>query len=67
MTARILQTVDVYDALTTDRPYRKALSSQEALSIMRSEVKKGWWDGGLVDILETLFTDVTGSTEKLHR
>jgi putative two-component system response regulator len=67
MTARILQTVDVYDALTTDRPYRKALSSQEALSIMRSEVKKGWWDGGLVDILETLFIDVTGSTKKLHR
>lgn len=67
MTARILQTVDIYDALTTDRPYRKALPSQEALAIMRSEVKKGWWDGGLVDILETLFTDVTGSTKKLHR
>jgi putative two-component system response regulator len=67
MTARILQTVDVYDALTTDRPYRKALSSQEAFSIMRSEVEKGWWDGGLVDILETLFTDVTGSTKKLYR
>jgi putative two-component system response regulator len=67
MTVRILQTVDIYDALTTDRPYRKALSSQEALSIMRSEVKKGWWDGGLVDILETLFTAVTGSTKKLHR
>src|SRR6202166_3551219 len=47
MTARILQTVDVYDALTTDRPYRKALSSQEALSIMRSEVKKGWGDRGI--------------------
>lgn len=25
LTARILQTVDVFDALTTDRPYRKAL------------------------------------------
>jgi putative two-component system response regulator len=67
MTARILQTVDVYDALTTDRPYRKALSSQEALAIMRSEVKKGWWDGGLVDILETLFMDVTISARELHR
>ena len=67
LTARILQTVDVYDALTTDRPYRKALSSQEALAIMRSEVKKGWWDGGLLDILQTLFTDVAASTKKLHR
>src|SRR5246127_367406 len=26
LTARILQTADIYDALTTDRPYRKALS-----------------------------------------
>jgi putative two-component system response regulator len=67
MTARILQTVDVYDALTTDRPYRKALASQEALTIMRSEVKKGWWDGGLVDILESLFIDVTRPMKKLHR
>jgi putative two-component system response regulator len=67
ITARILQTVDVYDALTTDRPYRKALSSQEALAIMRAEVKKGWWDGGLVDILETPFIDVTGPMKKLDR
>jgi putative two-component system response regulator len=67
LTARILQIADIYDALTTDRPYRKALSSQEALLIMRSEVEKGWWDGGLVDTLETLFTDVTGSITKPHR
>lgn len=67
MAARILQTVDVYDALTTDRPYRKALSFQAAIEIMRAEVKKGWWDGVLVDILETLFTDVAGSTRMLQR
>jgi len=52
LTARILQTVDIYDALTTDRPYRKALSCGEALAIMREEVRRGWWDGALVDALQ---------------
>jgi putative two-component system response regulator len=45
---RILQTVDVYDALTTDRPYRKALQQREAFTVMESEVQRGWWDRELV-------------------
>jgi putative two-component system response regulator len=63
LTARILQTVDIYDALTTDRPYRKALAAERAFSIMREEVKRGWWDGALVDELEAMvrsFALVTG-------
>jgi len=43
-TARILQVVDVYDALTTERPYKAGLSPAEALQIMKQEVLKGWWD-----------------------
>jgi len=54
LTARILQVTDIYDALTTDRPYRKALSSEKAFTIMREEVKRGWWDGSLIDQLEVL-------------
>jgi putative two-component system response regulator len=52
LTARILQVADIYDALTTDRPYRAALPRQEAFSILRAEVQRGWWDGALVDELE---------------
>jgi putative two-component system response regulator len=52
LTARILQAVDIYDALTTDRPYRKALPPLKAFSVMREEVHQGWWDGALVDALE---------------
>lgn len=52
LTARILQLVDVYDALTTDRPYRKALSHAEALSTMEDEVKRGWWDRDLFQQFE---------------
>ena len=54
LTARILQTVDIYDALTTDRPYRKAMAPDRALALMREEVKRGWWDGALVDELEAM-------------
>lgn len=44
LTARILQVVDVYDALTTERSYKPALPREEALAIMEEEVRKGWWD-----------------------
>ena len=43
-TARVLQVVDVYDALTTARPYRRAESPEGALGIMEQEVDRGWWD-----------------------
>ena len=44
ITARILQIVDVYDALTTERPYKRAFSITDALQTMKEEVAKGWWD-----------------------
>jgi putative two-component system response regulator len=53
LTARILQITDIYDALTTDRPYRKALPMDTAFSIMRDEVKRGWWDGPVLEAFET--------------
>lgn len=43
-TARILSVVDVYDALTTDRPYREASSREAALEVIGEEVDMGWWD-----------------------
>lgn len=57
LTARILQVTDIYDALTTDRPYRAALRQEEALDTMRAEVKRGWWESTLVDELESLVTE----------
>jgi putative two-component system response regulator len=57
MTARVLQTVDIYDSLTTDRPYRKALSQEKALEIMWEETRRGWWDADLVAALEGLLAE----------
>ncbi|MGH9804244.1 MAG: HD-GYP domain-containing protein [Candidatus Acidiferrales bacterium] len=44
VTARVLQIVDVYDALITERPYKQAFSVAEAMAVMEEEVRKGWWD-----------------------
>jgi putative two-component system response regulator len=46
--ARILQVADIYDALITDRPYRNALSSEDALKTLKREAGCGWLDASLV-------------------
>lgn len=45
--ARILQIADIYDALTTNRPYRGALHSEEALQTLFTEASNGWLDASL--------------------
>ena len=57
LTARILQTVDIYDSLTTDRPYRKALEQARAMQILWEETRRGWWDANLVGALEDLLAE----------
>ena len=51
MPAQVLQCVDIYDALTSARPYRPAYNHERACSILREEATKGWRDPGLVDAL----------------
>jgi putative two-component system response regulator len=46
--ARILQVVDVYDALRTARPYKPALSHEQAAITMRDEARAGCWDEEMV-------------------
>jgi putative two-component system response regulator len=46
--ARILQVVDVYDALCTARPYKPALGHEQAAITMRDEARTGLWDEELV-------------------
>jgi putative two-component system response regulator len=47
--ARIVKVVDVFDALTTDRPYRKALATDAALEIMRGDADAGWCEAALLE------------------
>ncbi|HEY6305184.1 MAG TPA: HD domain-containing phosphohydrolase [Candidatus Angelobacter sp.] len=46
--ARALQVVDVYDALRTARPYKPALTHEEAQRTMTEEARNGIWDPELV-------------------
>ncbi len=45
---RILQVVDVYDALRTARPYKPALGHDQAALTMLKEAQSGLWDTELV-------------------
>lgn len=49
LTARVLQVVDIYDALTTDRPYRRGLAPEAAVEELRKEVQRGWRDAEIVE------------------
>jgi HD-GYP domain-containing protein (c-di-GMP phosphodiesterase class II) len=50
--ARIFSVVDNWDALTTDRPYRKAWSSDKAIDYMREQRGKKF-DPQIVDVFIT--------------
>jgi putative two-component system response regulator len=52
--ARILQVADIYDALTTERPYKLALSPETAFTVMEEEVRRGWRDPELVPLFASI-------------
>jgi putative two-component system response regulator len=52
--ARVLQVVDVYDALTTSRPYKPALPHEDAERTMREETRAGRWDPEIVNAFLTM-------------
>src|SRR5882762_2625391 len=47
--AQIVTIVDVFDALTMKRPYRKAMSKAAAFATMREEAREGAYSTELVE------------------
>jgi putative nucleotidyltransferase with HDIG domain len=71
--ARVLALADVFDALTTDRPYRPAFSPQEALRMMRED-SGGAFDPSLFPVFEKVVPGfqgfvaaVSGTTPEVKR
>jgi putative two-component system response regulator len=52
--AQIMGVVDVYDALTTDRPYRPAMTPEDACATLEGEAGRGWRRADLVREFTTL-------------
>jgi putative two-component system response regulator len=48
--ARVMQVADIYDALTTARPYKPAFSHEQAMAIMQEEAQRGWRDPELIPL-----------------
>ncbi|MGC1394265.1 MAG: two-component system response regulator, partial [Coleofasciculaceae cyanobacterium] len=46
--AQVFQMIDIYDALTSERPYKRAFTQAEALEIFAQETAKGWRNPKLV-------------------
>ena len=54
--AQIVGVVDVFDALTTERPYRAARPAEEAFQELTEESATGWRDRVLVDAFVNVVT-----------
>src|SRR2546427_11698293 len=64
--ARILSVVDCYDALTSDRPYRPALTDEAALEILRERRGK-MYDPRVVDAFIAIHLDVEVAAAAPHQ
>lgn len=53
--ARILQIADIFDALTTERPYKASYSPEHAMQVLRSETEAGWRDPRLVEAFSGIY------------
>ncbi len=58
--ARLAHIVDVFDALTSERAYKKALPWQDTLALMRNEARSSF-DGELLDAFTRFIEDNYGS------
>ncbi len=57
LAARIISVADVFDALSTDRPYRKAFSRDKCRELMLDEAAQGNLDPDLVQVLLKALTE----------
>ena len=52
---RILACVDIYQALTEERPYKKGMSHEQACGILEDMAQKGWIDATITEKVRACF------------
>ena len=65
LVARVLQIADIYDALTSPRPYKPAFSPAKALRMIREETDRGWRDPAVVELFFVLHKNVISKAGEL--
>jgi putative two-component system response regulator len=66
MLAQIMGMVDVYEAVTTQRPYQRAQSIDQAIDILRGQAVRGWRGHDLVQEFVAIVEDGGFETFKKH-
>jgi putative two-component system response regulator len=59
--AQLMSIVDTYDAVTTERPYKAARTSEQACGELRADARKGWKDARLVEEFVSIVPGLTSS------
>ncbi len=62
--ARILAVSDIFSALTEDRPYRKGMGKEKALSILYGDAQRGEISKTIVSILDNNYDRINSAREK---
>jgi putative two-component system response regulator len=57
--AQLLSVVDTYDAVTSARPYKPALTTERACHELRNDVRKGWKSARLVEEFVSMLPGMT--------
>jgi putative two-component system response regulator len=63
LSSRIVAVADVFDALTTERPYKKAMTSEAALALLEEE-RGSHFDPACVDAFFAAFARMQGADER---
>jgi HD-GYP domain-containing protein (c-di-GMP phosphodiesterase class II) len=53
--SRLIACLDIYEALTEERPYRRALEHREAMEILNSMKDSGFIDAGITEDIDFVF------------
>ncbi|MEW6456292.1 MAG: HD domain-containing phosphohydrolase [Acidobacteriota bacterium] len=62
--SKIMAVSDIFNALTEERPYRKALDKNDVFKIMDEKVKKEEIDGNIVNVLKNNYEEIISKIKR---